>query len=990
MKKKKSRKAKKIRTAEAKVRSKEQEFPGGFEGCVRVMSQRPGVEDPEALCAFIGRRAGKIPGSEHTKEQITDPQPELFRQFDEEWCLLEPDGSKGKCFASREEAEEAARKMLTQEAKRFREQEEEFIIRTSPDPRDGHVHEVVELDEEGNGKTSEASGEQSEPHSHDIADFEVQPMEAADGSYTSEHPGSLPTDMKTGTEEAAHGDECPSGMKRDPETGECVKIATESDTLIPFLARESLTGRFTERGPLDDKGKIWEVVLIKAGMSKNGRLYSREVLRDAVERKIFEGLPAFAFVYRTPDGLILDHAPDGVSTSNFPKDVAGFYKDVRFDESSGEIVGQFHFVDPVLQTKHKEAFDAGNKNLFGLSIDAIGEGEQLTKDTVEIKYFVRASSDDLVSAPAAGGRFIRMVASLAKRRVLKEDGKMDKRKLLLQLIMEVKPDLLEGKDTATITLEELQTMIAGEEFVEIRKAFAELATAPSTTPPPPTASQGDAPNVAQTQPAAAAVETEKLINEAAKRARESILKEEWPGRVEAAIKEAKLPEEAAKMVRDLAEKNIGDGAHLSSCVGRAQKLLESAGWPDSKLGSVRVAEGVEKKWSRAIEASVNGRPGADGVPAFRNFRHALQTMTGKTEWSSGEMMRMLAASMGRICAHWNDYRVGDGETKPMTEAYTNQLREASRSWFGSVRETVDVAQFAELFGDSVTRQMIEDYTLPSLNDWRAVVSKVSNLEDLRTSRRVRVGQYGNAATVAEGAAYGVATTPGDEEVTYTLTKRGDVETITEEAMLQDDLGQLASIPRRMTRGLLQQIRKVVWDLINPTVNAAIFDAAAIFQIAGLHANAVNGTLTLANLNSIRSIMRKKTAFGGATHELGTIPKFMIVPPELENAANQFSSSQFEPSSNLFQVANLHRGIGVIVLDHFTDADAVVLVGDPSQIPTIEVGAIGGKIEPELFTQDNPTTGSFFDTDSVKIKRKSRFGAAVLEFRGIAALFPGLV
>lgn len=37
-----------------------QAFPGGFEGCVAEMTRR-GARDPRALCAFIGRRAGKIP-----------------------------------------------------------------------------------------------------------------------------------------------------------------------------------------------------------------------------------------------------------------------------------------------------------------------------------------------------------------------------------------------------------------------------------------------------------------------------------------------------------------------------------------------------------------------------------------------------------------------------------------------------------------------------------------------------------------------------------------------------------------------------------------------------------------------------------------------------------------------------------------------------------------------------------------------------------------
>lgn len=62
---------------------------------------------------------------------------------------------------------------------------------TSADPRDGHVHGIASLDDDGNGKTSEASGSESEAHSHDIEGFRIQPMIAEDESYTSEHPGKL-------------------------------------------------------------------------------------------------------------------------------------------------------------------------------------------------------------------------------------------------------------------------------------------------------------------------------------------------------------------------------------------------------------------------------------------------------------------------------------------------------------------------------------------------------------------------------------------------------------------------------------------------------------------------------------------------------------------------------------------------------------------------------------------------------------------------------
>jgi hypothetical protein len=197
-------------------------------------------------------------------------------------------------------------------------QEQDASLTTQPDPGDGHIHEVTGLDEEGNGATSEA-GEPA--HAHEVVAFEVQPYESE--GYISDHPGEL---VKAEEEPAPVEEPAP-------------EEAPATESLIPFSKHKGIVARFGEAGPKDSAGSIWDVILIEEGMSKNGRLYTAEVLKDAHERKVFEGVPAFAFVYRTEDGLVLDHAPDGVDTTNFPKDVAGFYRNVRFEETTGGKMG---------------------------------------------------------------------------------------------------------------------------------------------------------------------------------------------------------------------------------------------------------------------------------------------------------------------------------------------------------------------------------------------------------------------------------------------------------------------------------------------------------------------------------------------------------------------------------------------------------------------------------------------------------------------------
>ena len=72
---------------------------------------------------------------------------------------------------------------------------------------------------------------------------------------------------------------------------------------------------------------------------------------------------------------------------------------------------------------------------------------------------------------------------------------------------------------------------------------------------------------------------------------------------------------------------------------------------------------------------------------------------------------------------------------------------------------------------------------------------------------------------------------------------------------------------------------------------------------------------------------------------------------------------------------------VIVVDYWTDSDNWYLVADPNYIPTIELGFLNGKQEPELLTQNDPTVGSVFTADKISYKIRHIYGGAVLDFRG---------
>lgn len=312
------------------------------------------------------------------------------------------------------------------------------------------------------------------------------------------------------------------------------------------------------------------------------------------------------------------------------------------------------------------------------------------------------------------------------------------------------------------------------------------------------------------------------------------------------------------------------------------------------------------------------------------------------------------------------------------------LRESIGGFYDSASrasESVISTTWDQILGDSITRRMVAEYSRPGLNDWRKIVSSIVPLNDFRTQRIDRMGGYGTLPTVAEGAPYQPLTTPGDEEATYALAKRGGTEDLTLEAIANDDLRTITRIPQKLGLAAAWTLYRFVFDVL--TANAATtYDSTALFHAN--HGNTVAAALTQANLSVLRRKMREQAAFGDSTDVLSIIPKYLVVPPELEEIAFQLSTSAVAvpASGSSSDMPNLHQGIEPIIVDYYSDADDWYLICDPSMCPTIEVGFYQGRQTPELFTQSDPTVGAPFNADKVIMKIRHIYGEVVLEHRGM--------
>lgn len=344
-----------------------------------------------------------------------------------------------------------------------------------------------------------------------------------------------------------------------------------------------------------------------------------------------------------------------------------------------------------------------------------------------------------------------------------------------------------------------------------------------------------------------------------------------------------------------------------------------------------------------------------------------------------------ARMAGMLDAFFDPAHADHRRTHSFREAYvemtgdtrvTGMLRDCDRSRMAEsfgLREAVNSDTFAAALGDAITRRMQTLYTAQvDLQSWRRIASVVP-VNDFRTQERFQMGGYGNLPTVAERGNYAAINTPSDEKASYAITKRGGTESVTIESIRNDDVGALRRIPAELALAAANTLHEFVFDFIR--ANPAIYDGKTLFHAD--HGNLGTAALDATSFTAARLAMAKQVR-AGSGKRLGIAPAILMVPFELqETAFNLFVRGQ-NLDKTFVQTINPE----VLPVSYWSDATDWALSADPQRCPTIEIGFLDGREEPELFVQDTPTVGSMFANDTLTYKIRHVYGGAVMDYRGL--------
>jgi hypothetical protein len=707
--------------------------------------------------------------------------------------------------------------------------------------------------------------------------------------------------------------------------------------VVVLLACES--SRF-ENGAED--GLTWPMVVMESGFARGEVMTDDPALKglphyfpQEVVAQVAEACKSTRFGRRHPqtDGEEFD-----------PSRIAGLISGGVMEGSAARASVRLFETETELKTKLMAAQKSNQLGLFGASILGLfawKKGKAEGKDALVAQRLARLMSVDLVTEAGAGGKILPYAASRSVRdeiaAIQTEFAAAEAAKITAAKAADKKGAVM--KEQILKVLEALRKKDAGR-ATELQKEFEGLAedkhsefwvklSEALVAEPVQAADKGPKPE-----------EILAKANEALAAAK----KLETRNLIERKVSESKLPVPAMAVVREHLAERVADGAQLDEAKIDAEikKVRESfaafANVGRVNGGTASVGRDTVDKVSLAMEAMFGVREAkADkSVAPFRGIREAYMVITGD-----------------------------------------NELADIPRGGFYKTQQAWATTNFPNVLLNALTKKLIQDYAEQPYQYLDKLYTKAI-VGDFKTQHRIRMGYLAELSAVAEAGAYTEIARPTDEDITYAVSKFGNLLTVTEETIRNDDLGKMLQIPSRLARagriGLAQFIS-------NFFINNPNYAPDSVAWFASGHNNLSTALLSSAALDAAQLALQSQTEKDSAL-PLSFSLDWLMVPPGLYPTARQINRNP-TGTNNWYQRFGANDE-NIFVNPLLTDAVEWFCGAFPAQAPSLEIGFLDGFDMPQIFLANLPTQGTMFTNDELQYKVKFVYGGNILDFRPVYA------
>lgn len=251
-------------------------------------------------------------------------------------------------------------------------------------------------------------------------------------------------------------------------------------------------------------------------------------------------------------------------------------------------------------------------------------------------------------------------------------------------------------------------------------------------------------------------------------------------------------------------------------------------------------------------------------------------------------------------------------------------------------------------------------------------TRKGSLSDFKTATRLRLSEADELVQLNElGQFKHAKITEGKQ--TVSLGTYGRRWSISRQAIINDDLGALSTIPQKYSMASKRMINCMVYAIL--TANAAMQeDSKALFHTD--HKNlGTAAVISIASISEALAKMLRQTNIGGK-EKLNIRPEFLLLPPEIAMVASQVINSTVDGTKSN-EVINPIKNMFTIISDaELTDAKAWYLAANAGMVDTIEVNYLNGVETPVMESRVG------FDVDGIEYRIRLDVGVTALDYRGL--------
>jgi hypothetical protein len=235
--------------------------------------------------------------------------------------------------------------------------------------------------------------------------------------------------------------------------------------------------------------------------------------------------------------------------------------------------------------------------------------------------------------------------------------------------------------------------------------------------------------------------------------------------------------------------------------------------------------------------------------------------------------------------------------------------------------------------------------------WRNICA-IRNVQDFKTVTSYRLIGKDQYEIVAPGGELKHGTL-GNESYSNKADTYGLLLAIDRRDIINDDLGAITTVPRKLGRGSGLKINDVFWSVF--LNNAAFFTAGTKNYLSG-----VDTVLSIDGLTKAEVAFLEQT--DGDGKPIGVMPAVMVVPTALSAIGTMLYKSleiRDTTANTKFPVANPHQGKFRIEVSRYlsnsqytgNSSKAWYLLADPADLPVIEVAFLNGQESPTIETAE---------------------------------------